>query len=75
MRPEWLMPAGGVDFPDTKAGPQARPLGRAATDALKAQIATVGQSCMGFPADRGVGHFIGLPASWRGFASELASRE
>ena len=48
LRPEWIMPAGGVDFPDTKAGPQARPLGRAAMDVLRSQIAR-GRACVGVP--------------------------
>ena len=61
LRPEWLMPTGGVDFPDTKAGPQVRPLGYAAMDALRTQIASVGSCAWVFPADRGDGHFVTLP--------------
>ena len=61
MRQNWLMEAGAVNFPDTKAGPQVRPIGRAAVDLIKQQIATAGDSEWVFPADRGDGHFIGLP--------------
>jgi integrase len=36
IRRDWLIPSGGVDFPDTKSGPQVRPFGRAAVDLLPA---------------------------------------
>jgi integrase len=62
LRPGWLMPAGGIDFPDTKAGPQARPLGRAAVQLLTQQIHTIGPNTPWvFPADRGTGHYVGVP--------------
>ena len=62
LRPQWIMPAGGIDFPDTKAGPQARPLGRKAIQFLQARIAANGDGVEWiFPAERGEGHFIGLP--------------
>ena len=62
LRAEWIMPAGGVDFPDTKSGPQARPLGRRAIELLEAQIRATGAEAKWiFPAERGGGHFIGLP--------------
>jgi integrase len=60
MRPEWLMEAGAINFPDTKAGPQIRPIGRAAVKLIKQQIA-INDSEWVFPAERGEGHFIGLP--------------
>jgi len=59
IRREWIMPAGGVDFPDTKSGPQARPIGRPAMKLLKATLQDGGD--WAFPGDRGDGHFIGLP--------------
>ncbi len=61
LRPEWLLDVGGVDFPDTKTGPQARPLGRAAIKTIRAQISCAGSSEWVFPAGRGEGHFIGVP--------------
>ena len=60
IRREWIMPAGGVDFPDTKSGPQARPIGRAATRLLKSRFDDDG-SAWAFPAHHGDGHFVGLP--------------
>jgi integrase len=62
LRPEWLMTAGGIDFPDTKAGPQARPLGKAAMLLLVRQIEMAGPDAPWvFPADRGSGHYVGVP--------------
>jgi integrase len=55
----WLMDAGGVDFPDTKSGPQVRPLGRAAMEVLWAQPKR-GDGKWIFPADQGDGHFVGV---------------
>ena len=57
-----IMSAGGVDLPDSKSGPQVRPIGREAIAILKAQ-ATASDDPSGwlFPASRGDGHFIGLP--------------
>lgn len=43
-----------VRFPDTKSGPQVRPIGRAALECLS------GAGQWVFPADRGSGHFVGL---------------
>lgn len=62
LKPAWIMPAGGIDFPDTKAGPQVRPLGRAAIDLLKARTNAAGDSAEWvFPGDRGDGHYVALP--------------
>ena len=51
----------GGEFPDTKTGPQLRPIGRVAVELIKKQIARAGDSEWVFPADRGEGHFIGAP--------------
>jgi integrase len=57
LKPEWLMPAGGVDLPDSKSGPQVRPIGRAAVESIKGQ----GNDQWVFPAARGrTGHFTAL---------------
>jgi integrase len=49
-----------IRFEDTKSGPQLRPIGAAATKQMAAQSRH--KECQWiFPADRGVGHFIGLP--------------
>jgi integrase len=62
LKPAWIIPAGGIDFPDTKAGPQVRPLGRTAIKLLKTQIDAVGDDAEWiFPAERGDGHYVGLP--------------
>jgi integrase len=61
LRPDWIIPAGGIDFPDTKAGPQARPLGKSAIQFLQARVAANGKDAEWvFPAERGDGHFIGV---------------
>jgi integrase len=60
VRREWLLPAGGVDFPDTKSGPQARPIGRSAMKLLNERFRASNEA-WAFPADRGEGHFVGLP--------------
>lgn len=61
IRPTWLLHAGGVSFPDTKSGPQVRPIGRPAMDVLRTQGQKVGKnSDWLFPADRGDGHFVGV---------------
>ena len=62
IRRGWLSPAGGVDFPDTKSGPQVRPIGRAAMAELQRQAARapLAQADWLFPADRGDGHFVGI---------------
>ena len=59
LRPEWLLPAGGIDFPDTKAGPQVRPIGGAAVELIKSRA----NGEWTFPADRGEGYFKSLPAA------------
>ena len=60
LRPEWIdARAKCVRFPDTKSGYQIRPIGAPATELL-ASRAKVGSPWI-FPADRGDGHFIGLP--------------
>jgi len=62
LKPGWIMPAGGIDFPDTKAGPQARPIGKSAMKLLKAQMGILGEDTEWiFPADRGEGHYVGVP--------------
>jgi integrase len=62
LKPGWIMPAGGIDFPDTKAGPQARPIGKSAMKLLKTQVGIVGEDADWiFPADRGEGHYVGVP--------------
>jgi integrase len=45
---------------DTKSGAQLRPLGAAAIEHLEAQPKRDGREFV-FPADRGDGHFVGLP--------------
>jgi integrase len=57
LKPEQLLPAGGIDLPDSKSGPQVRPVGRASLSSLKG----IGSDDWIFPAERGDGHFIGLP--------------
>jgi integrase len=59
LKPEWLLPTGGVDFPDTKAGPQVRPIGKPAVVLLAAR-AEANDDWI-FPAERGDGHYVGLP--------------
>jgi integrase len=60
IRRQWLVPGGGIDFPDTKSGPQIRPIGRAAMDILIRRAKVVDSDWL-FPADHGDGHFVGLP--------------
>lgn len=48
---------GCIHFEDTKSGAQVRPIGTAALSAIKSPA----RSGYVFPADRGDGHFIGLP--------------
>jgi integrase len=47
-------------FPDTKSGPQLRPIGTAAIDHLLLQPKQEGCEWV-FPANKGDGHFVGLP--------------
>jgi integrase len=49
----------GVNLPDSKSGPQVRPIGGAAMDVLKAHAQNTSGKWF-FPADRGEGHFIGV---------------
>jgi integrase len=57
----WLdMKARCIRFEDTKSGPQLRPIGAAAIKQLAAQ-SRYEDSPWVFPADRGNGHFVGLP--------------
>jgi integrase len=58
LKPDWLI-ASGIAFPDTKTGAQMRPIGKAAMELLHARAKDGGDWI--FPADRGDGHFIGLP--------------
>jgi integrase len=54
------MKARCIRFEDTKSGPQLRPIGAAAIKQLAAQTRHEGNPWV-FPADRGDGHFVGLP--------------
>jgi integrase len=63
LRPSSIIAAGGLDLPATKTGPARRPIGRAALESIAAQIQKSGSRDWIFPADRGDGHFIGLPKS------------
>jgi len=57
----WLDPGKQcIRFEDTKSGPQLRPVGATAVDHLTSLPKKKGCPWM-FPADRGDGHFIGLP--------------
>ena len=64
LRPDWII-EGGIDFPDhaTKTGAQRRPLGRAALDTIKRQVAATGSADWVFPTIRGdgTGHLVGVP--------------
>ena len=58
---EWLdTRARCIRFGDTKSGAQLRPIGAAAADHLDGQPRRDGCEFV-FPADRGDGHFVGLP--------------
>jgi integrase len=54
----WLFER-GVNLPDTKSGPQVRPIGAAAMDVLRNHAGETGEKWV-FPADHGKGHFIGV---------------
>jgi integrase len=56
-RPE-IDPSGTLTLTDTKTGASVRPIGRAAIDLL-ASVPKNGEYV--FPADKGKGHFVGLP--------------
>ncbi len=60
IRQGWILPA-GVDLPDTKSGAQARAVGKAAMEVLKSRAADKAADDWIFPADRGDGHFVGVP--------------
>lgn len=56
---EWIdFPASCIRFGDTKTGRQTRPMGESALEALKAAPS---DRKWAFPAERGEGHFVGLP--------------
>ncbi len=58
LRREWVDARGRcIRFPDTKSGAQVRAVGSAALEALPAREG----AGWAFPAERGAGHFIGLP--------------
>ena len=59
MRPSWILNSGGVNFPDTKTDSQVRPIGKPALGLLQA-IANRDADWV-FPAERGDGHYVGLP--------------
>jgi integrase len=63
IQAEQLIGAGGVDLPDSKSGPQVRAIGRSAMAVLKSRASEVGdlKEAWLFPAERGDGHFVGLP--------------
>jgi integrase len=54
----WLLDR-AVNLPDTKSGPQVRPVSAAAMDVLRAHAQDTGGKWV-FPADHGNGHFIGV---------------
>jgi integrase len=54
----WLFER-GVNLPDTKTGPQVRPIGAAAMEVLRAHALNTKAKWV-FPAARGEGHFIGI---------------
>lgn len=58
-----ILPAGGVDLSDSKSGSQIRPIGREAMSVLTERTAQTDRGGAGwvFPAERGDGHFVGLP--------------
>lgn len=57
--------AGGVSLADSKSGPQVRPIGQAAMELLRKRADAIEETGTGsdwlFPAQRGSGHFVGLP--------------
>lgn len=58
LQRSWLFER-GVNLPDTKTGPQMRPVGAAAMGVLQAAASKTSSKWV-FPAERGEGHFIGL---------------
>ena len=63
---DWLIP-GGVDLPDTKAGPQARAIGRKARELLDRRLRD-NNHLWAFPSDTTDRHFVGLPKVLRRLA-------
>lgn len=61
IRAGQVVPTGGVDLPDSKSGPQVRPVGKAALHVLGQRSTAVAGDSWLFPAERGNGHFVGLP--------------
>lgn len=62
LRHEWVDSRGRcIRFPDTKTGPQLRPIGNAAVRLIEARQPKNPDSTWVFPAARGVGHWVGLP--------------
>lgn len=62
LRVPWVdLRAHCIRFPDTKSGPQIRPIGAAALALLESLPPGEGNAEFVFPAERGGGHFIALP--------------
>ena len=61
IRASDIQSVGGVRLRDSKTGPQIRPVGRAAMEVLQSRINSPPNGEWLFPADRGDGHFVGLP--------------
>jgi integrase len=59
LRKSWIIDTGGIAFPDTKSGPQVRPIGKSTLDLLKS-LCRDGDSDWIFPSDYGDGHFVGI---------------
>jgi integrase len=61
LRKDWVfVEEQSIHFPDTKSGAQVRVLGKEAIGAI-AHLLEDSDSPFVFPADRGSGHFVGLP--------------
>jgi integrase len=59
---EWIdTRARCIRFADTKSGPQLRPIGAAAVALFEGWVTRGENAGFVFPADRGEGHFVGLP--------------
>lgn len=56
-----ILTAGGIELTDTKSGHQVRPIGRSAVDLVKPWVTGAKPDAWVFPAERGEGHFVGLP--------------
>jgi site-specific recombinase XerD len=65
LRGEDIDATGGVSLTDSKSGPQTRPIGHAALEVLRKRAHAIEETGAGgewlFPAQRGGGHFVGLP--------------